>query len=156
MKARPAETANEDSPEVRMAWSPRLRVSFTDDELVTKLAATHSRPEERTDNWFTFYSNLPAPERARLDALAAVKAGAPPPAPAARPSRPARQKTQPAGAPTSHPTRHARAAPDADKTLKELLAAAKEMTDAARQLARQMNDLAGRIADAAKGAASSR
>jgi hypothetical protein len=134
-----------------MAWSPKLRVSFTDDELVAKLAATHSRPEERTGNWFTFYSNLPVPERGRLDALAAAKAGAPPPAPPGATSRPARHRTQPANAPTPHPMRHARAAPNADKTLKELLAAAKEMTDAARQLAQQMNDLAGRIADAAKG-----
>jgi hypothetical protein len=133
-----------------MAWSPKLRVSFTDDELVAKLAATLSRPEERTGNWFTFYSNLPVPERGRLDALASAKVGAPPPAPTAPTSRPARHRTQPADAAT-HPMRHARAAPNADKTLKELLAAAKEMTDAARRLAQQMNDLAGRIADAAKG-----
>ena len=130
-----------------MAWSPRLRVSFTDEELVAHLAATHDRPEQRAGNWFTFFSNLPIPERDRLSALAAAKVGVAPPA--ASTPRPVRHRVKVGvNVPSDGHT-----APDAEKTLKELLAAAKEMTDAARQLARQMHDLAGRIADAAKGRA---
>jgi hypothetical protein len=119
-----------------------LRVSFTDEELVAQLAATHDRPEARAGNWFTFFTNLPIPERDRLEALAVAKVGAAPPA-AAAPSRPVRHRSKPA-------SQNVDAPPDADKTLKELLSAAKEMTDAARRLAQQMNDLAGRIADASK------
>src|SRR5215208_1278573 len=125
-----------------MAWSPRLRVSFTDEELVAQLAATHDRPEQRTGNWFTFFSNLPIPERDRLAALAAAKAGVPPPAAAPSLPRTVRQRVKPTA--DGQPTPATAPTPEPDKTLKELLAAAREIIDAARQLARQMNDLAGR------------
>src|SRR5687767_8841782 len=106
-----------------MAWSPKLRVSFTDEELVAQLAATHDLPEQRAGNWFTFFSNLPIPERDRLAAIAAAKVGVPPPAASA--ARPVRHRVKPAVKPVADGHRST-ATPEPDTTLKELLAAARE------------------------------
>ncbi len=48
-------------------WSPVQKTSFTDEQIVWALAATRGKPEERVGNLWTFFSNLPAPERERLE-----------------------------------------------------------------------------------------
>ena len=48
-------------------WSPKAPTTFTDEELVVRLAATRDDPSKRGGNWWTFFSNLPLPERERLE-----------------------------------------------------------------------------------------
>ena len=50
-----------------MYWSPRVKICFTDEELVQNLVLTHDRPERRAGNWWTFFSHLCRPERDRLE-----------------------------------------------------------------------------------------
>ncbi len=54
-------------------WSPKLRVVFTDEELIEHLRRTADAPAEPAANWYTFYCALPQPERDRLDAEAAAR-----------------------------------------------------------------------------------
>lgn len=51
-------------------WSPKLKVVFTDEELIEHLRRTANAPAEPAANWYTFYSALPQPERDRLAAEA--------------------------------------------------------------------------------------
>ena len=51
-------------------WSPKKKVVFTDDELVEHLRRTADQPAQPAENWWTFYSALPQPERDRLAAAA--------------------------------------------------------------------------------------
>ena len=48
----------------------RRKVVFTDEELVQHLRRTADQPAEPAENWWTFYSALPRPERDRLAAQA--------------------------------------------------------------------------------------
>ena len=61
-----------------MDWSPRLKTSFSDEELIEQLAATEARPERRVGNWWTFFSNLPRPEQDRLQQEAQSRRGSTP------------------------------------------------------------------------------
>ncbi len=51
-------------------WSPKVQTSFSDEELIRHLRDTRQRPEQRTGNWFAFFSSLPKPEQQRLESEA--------------------------------------------------------------------------------------
>jgi hypothetical protein len=51
-------------------WAPVAKVVFSDQELIRELRRTQGQPDQRSGNWFAFYSALPKPEQARLEAEA--------------------------------------------------------------------------------------
>lgn len=57
-----------------MEWSPVVKTSFSDEELVAALAATRDEREKRVGNMWTFFEALPRPERERLEQLAEQQA----------------------------------------------------------------------------------
>ena len=50
-----------------MYWSPCTKISFSNEELIARLIATHECPERRVGNWWTFFSHLAHPEQDRLN-----------------------------------------------------------------------------------------
>jgi hypothetical protein len=52
-------------------WTPKKQIVYSDDELIRHLRLVAGRATEPTENWWTFYSSLPKPERDRLAAEAA-------------------------------------------------------------------------------------
>jgi hypothetical protein len=56
-----------------MYWSPKVKISFTEEELVQHLNATRDSVERRGGNWWTFFNHLDHPEQARLLRTADVR-----------------------------------------------------------------------------------
>lgn len=48
----------------------KYRTSFTDEELIAALRASPDEEQRRNGNLWTFFYNLPTPERTRLEQLA--------------------------------------------------------------------------------------